>query len=198
MDIGILGGTFNPIHIGHLVAAEEARMALGLREVLFIPAGQSWLKGDRAILPAEHRVEMVRLAIVSNPHFKLSTLEVERPGESYSVDTMEELRRQYGSAGRLFFILGSDSLMTLPRWKQPARLVQLCQLVVMNRPGPPPNMAALEESIPGVSRRIVLLDMPGMDVSSTDIRERVLCGRSIRYLVPAEVENYILEHRLYR
>ena len=199
MDTGILGGTFDPIHIGHLIAAEEARVTLGLSEVLFMLAGQPWLKNDRAILAAENRVEMVRLAIASNPHFKLSTMEVERPGESYSVDTLEELHRRYGPDRRWFFILGADSLLTLPQWKHPGRLVQLCHLVVVNRPDfPYRDMATLEETIPGVSRHVTLMDMPEIGISSTDIRERVSQGRSIRYLVSPGVENYILEHGFYR
>ena len=117
MNIGVLGGTFDPIHIGHLVVAEEARIKLGFREVLFLPAGQPWLKLNRNITPAVHRVEMVRRAIAGNSHFQLCTLEIERTGPSYAVDTLTMLQSQLGSEARLFFILGRDTLAELPLWK---------------------------------------------------------------------------------
>jgi nicotinate-nucleotide adenylyltransferase len=199
LNIGILGGTFDPIHIGHLIAAEEARVKLALEEVLFIPAGQPWLKRGQDILPVNHRVEMVRRAIAGNNYFKLSTLEAERPGDTYSVDTMEALYQLYGAATELFLIIGQDSLQTFPKWKAPARLIRFCRLVVMDRPEAPPlDVAALEQSVPGITHRIVPLHMPLVGISSTDIRERVAGGRSIRYLVPPQVEEYIELHRLYR
>ena len=115
MNIGVLGGTFDPIHMGHLIIAEEVRSRLELAEVLFVPAGQSWLKINNAISPADHRVEMVRLAIADEPSFKLSTMEIERPGPSYTVDTMAELGNQIGAGDKLFFILGWDNLIQLPQ-----------------------------------------------------------------------------------
>ncbi len=198
MNIGVLGGTFDPIHIGHLIAAEEARVRLDLDEVLFMPAGQPWLKNERHILPVSHRVEMVHLAIAGNKYFKISTLETERPGDSYTVDTIEELQRIYGTAANIFFIVGQDSLQLFPNWKNPVRLLQLCQLVVMDRPETPsPDIAALEQVVPGVTRRLIQLHMPWIGISSTDIRERIARGRSIRYLVPLPVEEYIMVHGLY-
>ncbi len=125
MNIGVLGGTFDPIHLGHLIIAEQARLKLDLDKVLFVPAGQPWLKSDRDITPARHRVEMVRLAIEGKPYFELCTLEVERPGPSYSVDTLTTLSRQM-EGHSIFFLLGWDSLAELPRWKEPERLVRLC------------------------------------------------------------------------
>jgi nicotinate-nucleotide adenylyltransferase len=135
VNIGVLGGTFDPIHIGHLVVAEEARTKLGLSEVLFVPAGQPWLKQGHSITPAAHRVEMVRRAIADNPYFKLSTLEVERPGPSYTVDTLTLLQDQLSGEASLFFIIGRDTLAELPLWKEPEKVVQLCRLVVPPRLG---------------------------------------------------------------
>ena len=204
MNIGVLGGTFDPIHIGHLIVAEEARIKLGLKEVLFVPAGQPWLKVDRAITSAVHRVEMVRLAIASNPYFRLCTLEVERPGPSYTVDTLIVLREQLGSKANLFFILGRDALAELPLWKEPQRLIQLCSLVVAPRlvlsegegPGSK-DLGRLEKELPGLQDKVIQLDMPVIGISSSAIRQRLAQGLPIRYLVPPEVENYITEQRLY-
>ncbi|GAH87402.1 unnamed protein product, partial [marine sediment metagenome] len=161
MNIGVLGGTFDPIHIGHLILAEEVRARLNLAEILFVPAGQPWLKVDSPISPAEHRVEMVRLAIADKPYFKLSTMEIERAGPTYTVDTMAELKAQLGAGEELFFILGWDNLAELPRWWQPSRLITMCRLVAVPRPGlPRPDLEALETSIPGLSQRVTLMDKP--------------------------------------
>jgi nicotinate-nucleotide adenylyltransferase len=197
VDIGILGGTFDPIHTGHLVIAEEARIKLGLKEVLFVPAGQPWLKLDRDITPAVHRVEMVRRAIADNPHFKLCTLEAERGGPSYTVDTLTMLRKQLGSEASLFFILGRDTLAELPLWKEPQKVVQLCRLVVPPRLGSR-DLKHLEKAIPGLMDKVIQLDMPVIGISSSEIRQRVAQALSIRYLVPEGVEEYIVEHELYR
>jgi nicotinate-nucleotide adenylyltransferase len=196
VNIGILGGTFDPIHIGHLIVAEEARIKLGFSEVLFVPAGQPWLKLDRNISPAVHRVEMVRRAISDNPNFKLCTLEVERPGPSYTVDTLTILRKQLGSEASLFFILGRDTLAGLPLWKEPQKLVQLCRLVVAPRLGSK-DLKHLEAAIPGLLDKVIQLDMPIIGISSAEIRQRIAQGLTIRYLVPAEVEKYITEQKLY-
>jgi len=204
VNIGVLGGTFDPIHIGHLVVAEEARIKLGFREVLFVPAGQPWLKLDRNITPAVHRVEMVRRAIADNPHFKLCTLEVERPGPSYTVDTLMMLRKQLDSEASLFFVLGRDTLAELPLWKEPKKLVQLCKLVVAPRPVlseveglGSKDLQHLETSIPGLLDKVIQLDMPVIGISSAEIRQRIAQGLSVRYLVPAEVEKYITEQKMY-
>jgi nicotinate-nucleotide adenylyltransferase len=196
VNIGVLGGTFDPIHIGHLVVAEEARIKLGLSEVFFVPAGQPWLKRDRDITLAAHRVEMVRCAIADNPHFKLCTLEVERPGPSYTVDTLTMLQKQLGSEASFFFILGRDTLAELPLWKEPQKLVQLCRLVVPPRLGSK-DLKHLETAIPGLLDKVIQLDMPVIGISSSEIRQRIAQGLSIRYLVSAEVEKYITEHRIY-
>ncbi len=196
MNIGVLGGTFDPIHIGHLVVAEEARIKLELSEVLFVPAGQPWLKQDRDITPAVHRLEMVRRAIVDNPYFKLSTLEVDRPGPSYTVDTLTLLQDQLSNEASLFFILGRDTLAELPLWKEPGKVVQLCRLVVPPRLGSR-DLRHLEEAIPGLRERVIQLDMPVIGISSSEIRQRIARGLPVRYLVPPEVEEYITEQRIY-
>ncbi len=198
MNTGVLGGTFDPIHIGHLVVAEEVRTRLNLAEVLFVPAGQPWLKANSPVSAAEHRVQMVRLAINDNPHFKLSTIEVERPGFSYTVDTIAELRGWLDAGDELFFILGCDNLAQLPRWHESARLVRMCQLVVVPRPGYPlPDLQPLEAVIPGLSQRVIVLDKPEIDVDATEIRSRVARGLEVSQLVPKPVDEYIKQHGLY-
>jgi nicotinate-nucleotide adenylyltransferase len=198
--IGVLGGTFDPIHLGHLIVAEDIRQKLGLGEVLFVPAGRPWLKlkEEKPISAAEHRLAMVRLAVASNPYFKVSTLELDRPGLSYSIDTVLELKAKLGAGAEIYFIVGPDALAELPRWKDPGRLVEVCQVVGIGRPGhAQADLNTLESSIPGVSQRIMLMDVPQIDISATEIRRLVAQRLSIRYLVPEAVEKYIAEHRLY-
>ena len=198
MNIGVIGGTFDPIHNGHLMIAEEARTRLNLAEVLFIPAGQPWLKTDRPISEAEHRVQMVRLATADRPYFRLSTIEIERGGPSYTVDTLTELQAQLRAEDKLFLILGWDSLAELVQWLEPSRLVKMCYLAVVPRLGyPRPNLKALNRAIPGLSRRVTLMEGPQIDVSASEIRDRVARGLSIRHLVPEPVNRYIKEHKLY-
>ncbi|MFH1381674.1 MAG: nicotinate-nucleotide adenylyltransferase [Chloroflexota bacterium] len=198
MNIGVLGGTFDPVHNGHLMVAEEVKARLDLTEVLFVPTGQPWLKTGKAITPAEHRVRMVRLAIEDKPYGKLSTVEVDRRGPSYTVDTMAELQHQYGRGLQLFFILGWDNLAQLPRWREPARLIKICRLVAVPRPGYSlPDLKSLEALIPGLSRSLVLLDKPVIDISASDVRGRVAGGLPIGQLVPRSVGEYIKQHKLY-
>lgn len=198
MNIGLLGGTFDPVHVGHLIIAEEVRLKLALDEVLFIPTGQPWLKSERSVASGEHRLEMLKLAISSNPHFKVSTIELERPGPSYSVDTASALKDELGAEVELYFIVGFDALAELPIWKELSRLLDLCQVVGVRRPGYAElDWRSLEQAIPGVSSRVIVVDVPQIDISSTQIRERVAKGLSIRYLVPEAVEGYISKNRLY-
>lgn len=204
MKIGILGGTFDPIHIGHLVVGEEARVRLGLSEVLFVPAGQPWLKLDRDISSAVHRVEMVRRGIADNPHFELCTLEVERPGPTYTVDTLTMLRKQIGRNASFFLILGRDALADFPLWKEPGRVLQLCTLAVAPRPvlsdvreSRVNDLKHPEEALPGLLDQVIQLDMPVIGISSSEIRQRVAQGLPVRYLVPHGVEAYITEHKMY-
>ncbi len=199
MNVGVLGGTFDPIHNGHLMVAEEAKSQLKLTEVLFIPAGRPWLKEDSPVSPVEHRVQMVRLAIAASPHFKLSTIEIDRGGPSYTVDTIAELQTQLGFGDELFFIIGQDSVSQLPYWREPSRLIQLCRLVAVPRPGYAlPNLSILDTLVPGLSKRLIVLDRPEVDISATEIRRRVAQGLPIDGLVPEAVEEYIKKHRLYR
>ncbi len=135
MKIGVLGGTFDPVHRGHIMMAEEAMKSLGLSEVLLVPAGQPISKMKDRLTPAEHRLQMLRLAVAEKPHLKVSTMEIERPGPSYTVDTIAELRKKYGSQDEIFFILGWDSLAQLPDWREPARIISMCSLVAVPRPG---------------------------------------------------------------
>ena len=198
MNIGVLGGTFDPIHMGHIVVAEEAKARLNLAEVLFVPAGLPWLRANSSLSAAEHRVHMVRLAIADKPYFKISTTEVERAGPSYTVDTIAELKGQFGAEDELFFILGWDCLTELPKWREPSRLVAMCRLVAVPRVGSPaPDLRALEASIPGLAKRVILLDKPRVDISASGIRDRVAQGLSIEGLVPEQVERYIREQGLY-
>ncbi len=198
MNIGVLGGTFDPVHNGHLIVAEEAKNRLNLTEVIFVPAGQPWLKVDRIITPAEHRLQMLRLALADKPYFKLSAMEIERAGPSYTVDTITELQGQLDAEDELFFILGQDNLVQLPQWREPSRLIQLCYLVAVPRPGSPrPKLKELEASIPGISQRVMLMDKPHVDISAEAIRDRVVRGLSVRHLVPEPVNRYIKEHKLY-
>ena len=198
MNIGVMGGTFDPIHKGHLIVAEEVRARLNLAEILFVPAGQPWLKANSPIAAAEHRIQMVRLAIADKPYCKLSTMEIERAGPSYTVDTIAELQGQLGAGDKLFFILGWENLAELPQWHEPSRLIKMCYLVAVPRPGyPAPDLNSLEADIPGLSHRVILLDTPQIDISASAIRNRVAHGLSISHLVPEPVERYIKEQRLY-
>lgn len=199
MKIGVLGGTFDPVHLGHLMIAEEARRQLGLEKVLFIPAGQPWLKADKEITPASHRLKMLNLAIDGNPYFEISTIEVDRTGPSYAVDTLAALRQKLGKKAELSFLMGWDSLDELPLWKEPGKLVQLCHIVAFPRSGyERPNLSALEKSIPGVSLRVIWLEVTPVDISASDIRDGVAKGLPIGHLVPEVVARYIEEHKLYR
>jgi nicotinate-nucleotide adenylyltransferase len=198
MKIGVLGGTFDPIHLGHLKVAEEVTARLNLSEIIFMPAGQPWLKAHNIISSAEHRLEMVRLAIAGRPAFKLSTMEIERAGPTYTVDTLAELGRQLGPGQELFFILGWDNLTQLPEWREPSRLIKLCQLVAVPRVDyPPPDLKSLESALPGLTQRVILLDEPRIDISASEIRRRVGRGLSIHHLVPEPVDEYIRQHKLY-
>jgi nicotinate-nucleotide adenylyltransferase len=194
MKVGVIGGTFDPVHNGHLSIAEEARARLGLAVVVFVPAGHPWFKID--ISPVEHRQRMVNLAIAGIPYFQMSAVDVDRPGPSYTVETLADLKSRYGP--EMYFILGRGSLAELPQWREPDRLIKMCHLVAVPRPGyPSPDLAALEAYIPGISERLVLLDSPEVDISATKIRERVRRGLPISPLVPEAVEQYIRQHKLY-
>lgn len=192
MAIGLMGGTFDPIHIAHLVIAEEAIEKLGLGEVVFIPAARPPHKADGEVTAFEHRLEMVRLATLDNPRLSLSDIEARRPGKSYTIETIRELRTELGGDEKPYFIVGADSLAQFRTWKSPESLLSECVFVVVPRPG-----ISLEDADPSVREKALLLDAPLIDVSSSDIRKRVRLGRTIRYLVPAGVSTYIAEKNLY-
>jgi nicotinate-nucleotide adenylyltransferase len=195
MKVGIIGGTFDPVHTGHLVLAEQARDELSLDLVLFIPAGDPWRKAHREITPAEHRLAMLRLAIEGNAAFGISDVELRRDGPTYTADTLETLAGERLDDA-FYFIVGADALADLPNWHEPERIVRHAMLAVAPRDDTAVADVLLE--VPQYAERVVRFTMPRMDISSTDIRERVRAGRSVRYLVPAAVEAYIRERGLYR
>ena len=203
--VGILGGTFDPIHYGHLVVAQQVCEALRLDRVLFIPAALPPHKLDEEIAPAADRAAMVELAIAANPAFAMSAIELQRAGPSYTVDTLAELVEEAARqrvARELYFILSSEALAGLGRWHEPERLLRLARLAVVQRPGAPlPDMAQLGDMLPGGAAsvdRVECVDTVPLANSSSDVRARAISGRSIRYLVPPAVEAYIRDHRLYR
>lgn len=198
MKVGILGGTFDPIHNAHIRVAEEVMSRLGLAKVIFVPAGQPWQKSGEAITSAEHRAEMVRLAIAGKPKFELSAVEIERAGPTYTIDTIEDLQAQLGKETEIFFILGCDNLAQLHRWKDADRLIRSCRLVAVPRPGcEMPELDKLEEALHGISASVIALDKPEIDISATEVRKRAEQGLSIRGLVPDAVADYIKQHKLY-
>jgi nicotinate-nucleotide adenylyltransferase len=197
--IGVLGGTFDPVHLGHIMMAEEAKAALDLSEVLLVPAGQPISKPNETVTPARHRLEMLRLAVDGSDFLKVSAIEIERKGPSYTVDTIAEMRKKAGRGDELFFILGYDSLEQLPDWHEPSRLIGMCTLVAVPRPGyAKPSLKALEGVLPGISKKVIFLDRPKVDISATVIREMVAEGESIDHLVPGPVAEYIKKNKLYR
>ena len=194
---GVLGGTFDPVHFAHLAVAEQVRETLDLTGVLFLPAAQPVHKPNATVTPAEHRLRMVELAIAENPCFRTSHAEIERPTPSYSVDTMEELVAER-PADSFYFIVSAEALAELPGWRQPWRLLELCPLVVVPRLGYAlPAEGWFHEHFPGQRGRFVFVETTHLGHSASDIRARVAAGRSIRYLVPSVVEDYIRENRLY-
>jgi nicotinate-nucleotide adenylyltransferase len=196
----IFGGTFDPVHLGHLAIAEGAIDELGLGGVLWVPAGMPPHKADQAVTPASHRVAMVELAIAGNPRFHLSRVELERHGPSYSVDTVRTLREDGGvlSGAEPVLLLSAEALRALPSWHEPDALISLARIGVVPRLGyPPPSAAWIEEHFPDRTDRFIALSGPWLGHSSSDIRRRVAAGQSIRYLVPDAVRNYIETNRLY-
>jgi nicotinate-nucleotide adenylyltransferase len=197
--VGILGGTFDPPHIGHLWLATLAADSLGLGHVLLMPAARPPHKGRRAVSNAADRVMMTRLAIHGDPGLDLSLVEMERPGPSYTVDSLAQLRAHLGNDVGLVLIMASDSFAEIGSWREPDRLLELAELAVGPRPGTPlPDPGTLRERFGAAAARIHLLDGPSLDVSSSEIRARVAAGRPIRYLVPRAVEELITARGLYR
>lgn len=195
-SVGILGGTFDPIHHGHLGIAEEAREALGLERVLLVPASSPPHKPGRPVTAAAHRLAMVELAIADNPAFAASRIEVERGGASYSLDTLEALRSE--GVEQPWFILSAEALAGFPTWRAPDRILALCRLAVVPRGGYDPlDRAWVAERFPGREDRVTFLPGPLLPISGSVVRRRAAVGRSVRYLVPDAVARYIADHKLY-
>lgn len=194
--LGLLGGTFDPPHYGHLVAAQEVACALRLEKVLFLPARQNPLKQSEPSSSPQHRCAMVNLAVQDNPLFELSRLDIDRPPPSYTADLLRALS---ATDRELFFVLGADIVPELPHWREPMAVLELARLVVVTRHGSPaPDVEALEPELPGASERIHVVGIPGVAIASRELRQRVADGLPIRYLTPPAVERYIVENRLYQ
>jgi nicotinate-nucleotide adenylyltransferase len=194
--LGVMGGTFDPIHQGHLVTAEEAHRQFGLEEVLFVPTAQPWMKEDREVSPAEDRYLMTVIATAGHPHFRVSRIEIDRGGATYTVDTLRDLREVYGEATEMYFITGADAILEIFRWKDPEEVLELAHFIAATRPGF--DIARFEAEEPTRHPRVSVMHVPALAISSTDIRNRVRRGRPIRYLVPDGVRTYIVKAGLYR
>lgn len=193
--LGILGGTFDPPHIGHLILAEVACDALNLDQILFVLAGDP--PHRRAVATAEHRLAMLTLAIAGNPRFALSDVDLKRPGPHYTSDMLRILREQFPDTD-LTFLLGADSLAHVHSWHDPNGIIAQARLAAIGRPGTPIDLKALDRELPGMAQRVKWVEAPEIGISATLLRERLAKGHSIRYLVPESVERYIVEHGLYR
>jgi nicotinate-nucleotide adenylyltransferase len=219
MKLGLLGGSFNPVHDGHLAIARHTREALELDQILFIPTGHPPHKPNGGLAPAQDRYEMVRLAIAPDSAFTISDVEIRRPGKSYSIDTIRQLQQEYGPDIQLFFLIGLDAFLDFPSWRDPRTLLELCSFVVLSRPGlsfrslstvsllppiPYPSLADLdagrvfriEAQIGG--QRLICLKQPPCPISASDIRARIRQGLPVANLLPPLVESYILQHHLYQ
>jgi nicotinate-nucleotide adenylyltransferase len=199
LKIGIMGGTFNPIHYGHLIVAEDVREKCRLDKVLFVPSGQPPHKPDSEVISAEHRYQMVRLAVESNPFFEASEIEKDRAGLTYTINTLQELKRIYGDAS-IYFIIGADVAGELITWKEYEKVFQMCEFIAVWRPGYDKSAfaSAVEFNEKNLGAKIWTVQSRAIDISSTDIRERCKRSKSIKYLVPDRVEEYINAHGLYR
>ena len=200
--IGIMGGTFDPVHLGHLVAAETARNEFKLDQVVFIPAGDPPHKKNYSVTDAEDRFAMTVLATTHNRHFAVSRIEIERCGPSYTIDTVNQLREKLGQDVELFFITGADAILDIIKWKHPAELLKTCKFIALTRPGY--NLDELDTIIEKLGFHdwetkgiINILEIPAVNISSTEVRNMVRCGHSIGYMVPDLVEDYIVKNNLY-
>jgi len=218
MRLGLLGGSFNPVHNGHLTIARQTREALGLDQILFIPTSDPPHKPNDSLAPAKDRHEMVRLAITSDPSLAISDVEIRRPGKSYSIDTIRLLRQEYGAQTQLYFLIGLDAFLDFPSWREPLTLLELCPFVVLSRPGlsfqslstvamlppiPYPSLADLDAGrilhleVPLGKQRLICLKLPPSVISASNIRSRVRQRLPLANLLPPLVESYILQHHLY-
>ena len=192
MRIGIMGGTFNPIHYGHLVTAEVVRDRFKLDRVIFVPSYHTPYKGKRDLTSSSHRYKMAKLAVENNGYFSVSDIEIKRGGRSYTRDTMKEFKKRFGKETKLFFITGADAIAQMPKWKKAQELSHLCEFIAASRPG-----FKLRRLPPRYQRLTRLIEVPALAISSTDIRRRLKRGETIKYLLPEKVERYIYKHRLY-
>lgn len=197
--VGILGGTFDPIHVGHLVTAEAVRNEYKLDKVIFIPAAIPPHKQEQSVTPALHRYIMTVLATYSNPYFEVSPIEMNRPGPSYTIDTIYELIEKYGEDTEFYFITGADAIAEIPTWDRIEELLGICQFIAATRQGCLPNVDNIKEYFGELGqKRIHRLNTPELEISSTDIRARIKNGISIKYIVPLPVEQYIYKEGLYK
>ncbi len=196
--VGIFGGTFDPIHIGHLILAEEACFRLALDRVYLVPVGDPPHKQDRGITPIAHRLMMTELAVADAKALWVSRVDADRPGPHYTNDTVQLLRQQVGTDTELYFLMGMDSLRDLPTWRHPQWLIQACTLVVLTRHDIEIDWAQLEAALPGIRERTILLDMPELEIASHTLRDRIRSGAPISHQIPRMVEAYITKHGLYR
>ncbi|MBI3648447.1 MAG: nicotinate-nucleotide adenylyltransferase [Actinobacteria bacterium] len=194
--LGVMGGTFDPIHYGHLVTAEEALVQLRLDEVLFVPTGRPWMKEHEVVSAAEDRYLMTVIATASNPRFSVSRMEIDREGATYTADTLRSLREQTGAGTELFFISGADAILEILHWREPEEVFELAHFIAATRPGY--DLAHFEAAAPPLHPEITVMQVPALAISSTDIRRRVADGRPLRYLVPEGVKSYIEKRELYR
>ncbi len=195
--MGILGGTFDPIHIGHLLLAQEAASCMQLDRVYFVPAGQPPHKPGQPIVPIPHRLAMVEMATGDNALFAVSRLDADEQAPSYTVDLIKRMRARLQIPVQIYFLMGMDSLQDLATWHQPDWLIDHCHLVALSRPAVQVNWSALERRFANIRCRVTVLDMPGLDVSGMNVRERLRSRHPIRYLVPPAVIHYIQTHGLY-
>lgn len=197
--IGILGGTFDPPQMGHLILAEYSRETLGMDHILFVPVADHPVKLGEMRLPIKHRLAMLKLAIKDNPHFSISRVDIDREGPHYSADTVSVIRQQYPQA-ELYFVMGGDNLRSLPTWKRAQDLYRCCRLAVMKRADEDIAPAMHDHALPGLSKQVDIIDVPmlSMWLSSTLVAERLRAGLSVRYLIPDAVLNYIDNYNLYR
>jgi nicotinate-nucleotide adenylyltransferase len=192
----VMGGTFDPIHYGHLVTAEEALHQFQLDQVVFVPTGDPWMKEQADVSPAEDSYRMTVIATESDPKFRVSRMEVDRDGPTYTVDTLRDLRSELGSDVDLFFVTGADAMLEIFHWKDPTELFDLAQFIAATRPGY--DLEAFTAKTPDEHPAVIVMQIPALAISSTDIRERVASGRPIRYLLPEGVKTYIEKAGLYR
>lgn len=198
MKIGVLGGTFDPVHNGHIMMAEKARDELGLDKVILVPAGKPMSKPGQKVSPAEDRIAMLEMAVKGKPKLEISNIEIERPGPSYTAETLTELRKCVGEEDELYFILGMDSLKQLKEWYRPERILEIARIAVVTRPGyTKPDTDEMKKTIPGITERTVFINGMKTDISATKIRKKAEKGEKLDGIVPGEVAEYIATHNLY-